>query len=822
MTSFAQHLRQAIRSLRRSPAFTLTVIATLAIGIGLNAAIFTVVDCVLLRPLGYRDADRIVALESHFTDQNRTIPKLGGGDYIDVAQQVHGFESTAYWSGWDGGIRIGDQAAYLRIASVSPGFGQVLGAQPVAGRLFHPDAAKGRDALISESVAREHFGSAQAALGKSVLFEGEISPIVGVLPSGFAYPEKTSVWIEFDAFPPNQNRTAYNQHAIAKRRADVSPAQLAAELATFSAQLQRAYPDDHDKTITTVPLQQELTGSIRPTLTLLMGAVGVILLIVCANVTHLQLVRATRNLRAITIRTALGVSRSALAVRALAEALLLAGAGSILALVLALPALQLLIHIAPANVPRLAEIHLDLDVLLFSLALSAILMAVTAILPVWRSWHIDSAFALRQDASRGTESRGTARLRNSFLVAEIALTLTLSVAAITLTRELIRQSRQDLGFVPDNLVTLDTHTITTTPPPSREQVATATPSQIQAYEDNQARTNLAHLDETLDKAAAIAGVSSVAAISGAPMGFDGSDVGYAVKGRQVFASPYRRLQSADIRQVTPNLFSTLGTPLVRGRAFTTEDRFEGSRVLLINQTLARQVFPNQDPLGQQIMCGLDEHPSWWTIVGIVGDLRSEAPGKPPTATMYVPIAQHPDAATDLQLIVRTKLAPAAMLDILTRTLKQSQPDLAIRATTMQSDIEDVERVDNFRALLFSAFAVVSILLAAVGMYGVTSYTVAQRRFEFSLRIALGANRSQLLAVVLRKAITLAAIGVLSGSALSLALTRILTSTIGNLPTFDAPSYALSTLAVLVIALLATALPARSAASANPMTVLRSE
>jgi putative ABC transport system permease protein len=822
MTTLTQHLRHAIRGLRRSPAFTLTVIATLGIGIGLNAAIFTVVDCVLLRPLGYRDADRIVALETHITDKNVSYTRLGGGDYIDAAQQVHGLESTAYWNGWTGGVKIGGQTAYLPVASVSPGFGQVMGVQPVAGRLFNASDAKGRDALISESLARAIFGSAQAALGQGVLFDGELSPIVGVLPSGFSFPEKTSVWIEFDALPPNQNRTAYNQLAVAKRRADVSPAQLAAELATFSARLQRAYPEDHDKTIISVPLQQELTGYLRPTFSLLMGAVAVILLIVCANLTHLQLVRATRQLRTVTICTALGASRLALAARSLTEAILLAAGGLIVAIVLAIPALQLLIHIAPRNIPRLAEIHLNLDVLLFSFALSALLMAVTAVLPVWRSWHVDPASALRQDAARGTEGRGTARLRNSFLIAEIALTLTLSVAAVMLTRELIKQSRQELGFSPENLVTLDTHTINATPPPTPEQIASATPAQVQAYTGEQARAKLAHLRQALDTAATVPGVSSVAAISGAPMGFDGSDVGYAVKGRQVFAPPYRGLQEADIRQVTPNLLATLGTPLLRGRAFTADDRLDSPPVLLINQTLARQVFPNQNPIGQQIMCGLEEQPSWWTIVGVVGDIRGTAPGKPASPTLYIPIAQHPDAATDLQIVVRTKLPATAMLDTLTRTLKASYPDLAIRATTMQQNIGEVQRADQFRSLLFAAFGAVSILLAAVGMYGVTSYTVAQRSFEFSLRIALGADRSQLLGMVLRNALFLTTIGIAIGVALSLSLTRVLTANLGTLPGFDAPSYALASLAILAIALLATALPARNAANANPMSILRSE
>ncbi len=810
-------LRQALRSLRRSPAFTLTVIATLGIGIGLNAAIFTVVDCVLLRPLGYHDADRIVSFQSHLFDRDGSVPRLGGDDYTDLSHRLKGLEAVAYYRYGTDGIQLNGEALYLPDAAVSPAFGKVMGVQPLAGRLFNPADTTGSETLVSASFAREHFGSAKEALGHAIQSGGQLWPIVGVLPDGFSFPGKTAVWFEADAKPPAPSRTSYSQMAVGKLGQGVSLHQLSVELSLFSNQLQKAYPEDRHKAIEAVPLQAQIVGKIRPTLNLLMGSVAVILLIVCANIAHLQLVRSTRQLRTITIRTALGASRTALASRAMFEALLLATAGCTFSVLLAIPALKLLVRIAPPDVPRLADVHLNLDVLLFSFSLSAVLMGLTAVLPVWRSWHIDPAFALRQDATRGTESRGTARLRSSFLVVEIALTLTLSVTAILLTRQLIRQSKADLGFSAVNLVTLDSHFVSTTPPPPAP-----TPAQLEAYQADQAKTGLAHLQDTLDSVATVPGVNSASAIVGAPMGFESSDVGYAVKGRQVFGPPFEGLPNAEIRSVTPNLFATMRIPLLRGRNLNADDRLGSPAVLIINQELAREIFPGQDPIGQQIMCGYDEKSSWWTIVGVVGNIRTDYTDHPSWPSIYVPIAQHPDRSEDVQIVVRTGIPPAAMLQPLTERLKQTHPEIAVKASTMRENIGETQRSDDFRTTLFGSFAFVSILLAAVGMYGVTAYSVTQRRFEFGLRIALGANRAQVLGMVLGRATAYAAIGIGVGIALSAGMVRVLANVVGKLPAFDLAAYAIASFAVLAIATLATFLPARSAANVDPMTVLRSE
>jgi putative ABC transport system permease protein len=720
---------------------------------------------------------------------------------------------------------LNGQALYLPVAHVSPGFATVMGVEPVAGRVFQAgdtDGPDGLGAMVSAGFAREHFGSAQAALGHAIQQAGVVRPIVAVLPEGFSFPAKTAVWLEERPTPNIPARSAYNQRAVGKRRADVSAEQLSAELANLSRVLQQVYPEDRAKTIESVPLQEQITGSIRPTLKLLMGSVAVILLIVCVNVTHLQLVRATGQLGAVTIRTALGASRGVLAARALVEALLLASGGCAAALLLAVPALRLFVRLAPPQTPRLAEVSLNPDVLLFSFALSVALVSLTAVLPVWRAWHIDPASALWQDRSRATEGRGSMRLRNGFLVAEVALTLTLSVAAIVLTRQLIEQSRQDLGFSPESLLTLDSHAVETAPPPAQAQIAAATPAQIAAYQEAQAKTRLARLDATLETIADVPGVLSVGAIDGAPMSDGGSNVSYAVKGRQVFAAPFERLPQADLHSVTPTVFGTMGIPLVRGRNFGSQDRLDAPHVLLINQALAKQIFAGVDPIGQQVMCGYDELNVWWTIVGVVADIRSDSPAQRPSPTFYLPVAQHPGRANDMQLVVRTHGDPAAIAETLRRRLKETHPELAIRATTMRENIGETQRSDTFRSLLFGSFAGVSILLAAVGMYGVTAYSVAQRRFEFGLRVALGANRPRLFGMVLKKALGFAAARVVLGVALSLGLMRVLASVVGKLPAFDPVAYVLASCAVLAIAMIAMFLPARAAANVDPMTVLRSE
>jgi putative ABC transport system permease protein len=802
MALWMQDLRYALRQLRRSGSFTWAVVLTLAVGIGLNAAIFTIVDCVLLRPLGYRDASRIYGIDTRFITENRSIPRVGGDDYMDVAGNVKSLESTAYYSAYQDGLLLDGQSLYLDIASVSPRFGSVMGIAPVAGRLFQ-DEADGSDALVASSFAEQHFGSAQAALGKAVRYNGRTRTIVGVLPAGFSFPGKTVVWMETPPRPEVASRTGYNQKAIAKARAGVTAEQLNAEMATLSRQLQAAYPEDRFKALKAVPLQEQIVGSIRPVLRLLMGSVLVVLLIVCANIGHLQLVRSTQMRRDATIRTALGATPTAIARRAVLESLVLAAAGCALALVIAQPALHVLTVMAQDQIPRLADVRLNRDVLLFSFLMSLATMIVTALLPAWRSVTASPAAVLKAEQVGSSESRKSRQLRDALIVGEVALTLTLSVASVLLARQMIAQSRQDLGFVPDHLLVMDTHTIATEP--------------VKDFEDSPAA--LATLRGVLDTIAKVPGVKGVAADQGVPMGQGDTNVAFAVRGRTEF-KPGAELPWADIQPVSPAYFQTMGIPLLQGRLLTNDDNENAAPVVLVSREMAQKNFPGQNPIGQQVMTGYGMKPSWMTIVGVVGDIREDSPASPFAQTMYVPVAQNSSRASDMQIVVRTGLDPAVMATTLTPMLKKNYPQVAVSSTTMREAIGESSRAQRFRTLLFGAFAAVGILLAAMGMYGVTAYTVAQRRFEFALRFALGAQRSQIVTMTLRHGIAVAAVGIGIGVALTLALLQVLGNVLGKFPAFDPAAYGIAILCVLAIAIVATIVPSRRASQVEPMQVLR--
>jgi len=823
-----QDLRLAIRQLRRSGTFTFAVVLTLALGIGLNAAIFTMVDCVLLRPLGYHDAARIYGINTRFLEEHRAIPRLGGADYADVAQRVGSLEYSAYYSAYPAGLQAAGRTIFTDISTASPEFGQVMGVDPVAGRVFQvtahgKDAVKDPDeAMVSSAFARDNYGSAALALGKTLKFNEKLRTIVGVLPDGFSFPGKTQVWIESPPVPETAARSAYNQRVVGKVKPGVTAEQLNAEMATLSKQLATAYPEDKLKALEAVSLQEQIVGTIRPVLRLLMAAVGVVLLIVCANITHLQLVRATKLRREVTIRTALGASRKTLARRAGLEVLVLAIAGCAAGVLVALPALKLLVTLAPQEIPRLADVRLNFDVILFSFLISLAAMAVTALLPLWRSWQVDPASAMKQDASRGTESRGSGRLRQALIVGEVALTLTLSVAAMLLVRQLIAESKQDLGFSPENLVVLDTRMSSATAPLLAKLTGDGPPSaEVMAEIQKAGAVDVQALNTMLEEIRSTPGVANAEAVYGAPMTQWGSNVGYAVRGVSTF-TPGATLPNANIGAMTPGYLRAMGIPLVKGRDITEADGPGSEKVLLISESMARQSFAGVDPIGKQIMCGWDLTTGWWTIVGVVGDVRQDSPGTPPGPTIYTPVAQHALAAQNMQVVVRTRTDAGAMAETLTRMMKQRYPQVAVQATTMRENIGESERAQHFRTLLFGSFAGVSILLAMTGMFGVTAYTVAQRRFEFALRFALGAQRWDVLGSVLGSALSVALVGVVGGFVLSLALMRAISTLLGQLPSFDPVSYGVATAGVLLIAIAATLQPAYRAATVEPMQVLRDE
>jgi putative ABC transport system permease protein len=463
--------------------------------------------------------------------------------------------------------------------------------------------------------------------------------------------------------------------------------------------------------------------------------------------------------------------------------------------------LRSIIRIAPADIPRLADVRLNWHVVLFSFALSLIVMAVTAMWPVWQSWRIDPVTTLKQESGRGTEGASGLRLRDGLVIAEVAMTLMLSVTAVLLMRQMIAEAHAELGFDADNIALMELHAPSST--------------------DTASRQALTQLDNVLNLVRATPGVQTVAAVRGAPSGPTWSDVGYAIRGRMEFA-PGVKLPNADIVPITSDYFSAMRIPLLQGRGLENTDVESNEYVAVISKAMAAESFPGTDPIGKEIMCGFDRTMRWMRIVGVVGDVRQESPAAIPTPTFYVPIAQHPQTASDVQLVIRTSMEPGALLRTVQSRLEHLDPSMAIGATTMRESLGESKRGDNFRTVLFGAFAGLSILLAGIGTYGVTAYAVTQRRFEFALRFALGATRGDVLNMVLLQGLRIATIGVVIGAVLSATVMRTMGSLLGRFSDIDAWSYVLAALCVMLIALVATFVPARRASTIEPMQALRAE
>ena len=799
MNLLIQDFRYAVRQLGKAPGFAATVVVVLALGIGVNAAMFTVVNSVLLQPLRYRDADRIVQFNT-IQDQRPAFPRVTGGDYLDVRAQSSNFEKIAYYDGGEMGVQLGDHAVFTPVQQVSVDFPQVFGVVPVAGRLFEEGSVE-RTALVSVPFARDNYGGAKQAVGRTFYVEGKPYEIVGVLAAAAAFPAKTSVWLGMIPNPESLERTAYNYHAVGKLKPGVSLDSAEAELAAISGRMAAANPaSNQNKTIVVRPLRDQIVGRVRPVLLLLLASVGVVLLIVCVNVALLQLARATQQARQTAVRTALGATRFRIVRQIAAQAILLAVAGCALGVVLAVPAVRLLVQFAPEDLPRTTDIHLDLLVVVVSFAASLLTILLASVVPAWQASRVDPAEALKQDTSRGLASRHSSAVRNTLVVAEIALTFTLTVGAALLVHMLMRFAAADLGYATDNVLVVYAHA-----PAGSEKEAIA-------------KTHT--LESAVAQIAAIPGVERASQVMGLPTGQYGSNGGYVVVGKGDW-SQHTNLPQADFSLSGPDYFKTLDIPLVRGRDFDAHDQYSSPFVAIISQSLAEQSFRGENPLGKQIMCGLDS-PEPMTIVGVVGDVRQDSPAVPPRPALYMPLTQHPFRANEVEIIARTHVPPASLIEPVRTKLQGLDPSIATKFTTLDQSVGESIATQRFRSGLLLGFALLALTLAALGVYGVMAYAVAQRRVDIGIRIALGAEKWQVVRMILQGALRLAITGVVTGLILSVVLARVMGSLLAGVVTADAVSYAVAIVVLLGVATVAAYIPARRAAAIDPIQALRSE
>lgn len=802
METLLQDLRYATRQLRKHPAFTLTAILTLALGIGANTAIFTVVQSILLSPLPYTDASRIMALDTHFTDSGRIHPRVTGPDAVDVRAQARSLEAVSLYESGLEGVQLRDHAVFTPVTAVDASFVHVFSLAPVAGRVFGPEES-GRAALVSEQFARDEFGSTQAALGQTLNFENKPLQITGVLPASFNFPEKSQVWIDSSFKPEAENRTSYNYKAVAKLRVGVSVGAARAELNAISQRLTAAYPDaNRHKEMTVVPLQEELTGKARPMLLMLFAAVGMILLIACVNVTHLELARSIERQRELAVRTALGSSRWNLARLVIAEGLLLSLAGALLGILLAAPTVNALVAMAPAGLPRAAEIHLNGGVLTFTLGLSLLTTVAASMFPARRAAKVDPAEALKQDSSRGMTGRSASVMRNGLVVAEIAATFLLAVGAGLLLRTLVTLMTRDLGYETPRVLVVDA----------------AAPG---SYTKEDGQRVLRQYDELLPKLATLLGVEHAAGIFGLPTSSMGSNGNYDVKGGVPMTS--ENAPWAYFSASTPGYFQTMGIPLKEGRDFSAQDTYDSQRVVIISESVAQRNFGNENPIGRVIQCGLDpDSQDGMTVIGVVGDVRQDSPAADPGPVLYMPMAQHPYFAPEIYFVLRTKVAPLTLMNTVQSEIIRTNPQIATKYTTMDAMVGESIAAERFRSVLIASFAGVALLLAMLGVYGTMAYSVAQRIFEIGVRMAFGAEKKAILRMVLIHAAKLACWGIVLGLALSFVLTRLITSMLVGVRAVDPLSLLTATCLMLITAAVAALAPAWRAAQVDPMTALRAE
>jgi putative ABC transport system permease protein len=796
-------LRYAGRNLRRSPGFAALAVLIMALGIGANTAVFSVVNAVLLKPLSYRDPDRIVTLTNLSTlreGPTALSKQVSIPDVLDWQRQSTAFEAIAYYTSRETPVVRGTTAEYARLATVSPEFFRVFGVEPLAGRFFTPEEMKqgaGGAAMISYAYWQSRFGGDPNALGQTIRAAGQ-RPIVGVLPPGFRFPNNdTDVWVSMVG-PPG-NRGGLNWVAAGKLKPGVSLERAQTEMTSISARLEELYPDSNrGRRVAVTQMREELVGNVRFTLYLLLGAVGVVLLIACANTATLLLGKATARAREIGVRAAIGASRPRIVRQLVAESLLLAFVAGALGLLLAYGGSNALVKLAPADVPRLGETAVDRWVLAFTMGMSILTSLLFGLVPAIYASKIELSEALKQGATR-VVGGASVRLRGALAVAEIALAVMLVSGAGLLIKSFLALHNVALGFRPENVLVMRASV------PAAPSVGIVRARQF--------------FKDTLSRVAGLPGVLAAGATM-APPGSVESTGTYFVDQMPAKLDP-SAAPPAILSVVAPGTFAALGIPLRSGRDFNDDDALDRPFVAVVNEALARKAFPNQNPLGRTVFSPFDSFKGM-TIVGVVGDVRQRGPEREPMAEFYMPYSQHGFNGATLSLVVRTAGDPNALAETVRRLARERAPDVAMRFTTMENLLSENVAAPRFRTLLLAVFAGLAVCLAMAGVYGVMAYAVGQRSSEVGLRMALGASTGSVLRLILGQGLTLAGIGLALGLAGAFAGSRLLTTMLFQVKPTDPLVYLAVAILLGVVALVASYIPARRASRIDPVAAIRQE
>jgi putative ABC transport system permease protein len=800
-----QDVLYAMRRLIKAPAFTFIAVITLALGIGANSAIFSVVNGILLQPLPYPEANRLVGIY-HTTEGHRAV--MSGPNFTDIARSATTLENAAAISTGRMILTGQGEPARLPIAEVSASLFNVLRVRPEIGRAFNADEnTPGRTnvVILSHALWEQRFGSDPSVIGKRITLDGVPREVVGVMPARFSYPAGRDAWlpVEYDEGFVAKQRGAWFLGVVARLKPGVSPAQSAAEVETLGRNLARQYPDANAEIgMTTYPLLEAMVGDIRPSVFILLGAVGFVLLIACTNVANLLLARAAARGSEMAVRTALGAGRGRLVRQLLTESVLLSVLGAVVGLLLAVWGVELLVSLKPAGIPRLDNVRIDATVILFTIAIALVTGVLFGLFPAFSVTRGLNA-SLKESGRGAVTTRAGTRVRAVLVIAELALAVMLLAGAGLLMRSFAKLQAVDPGFRAGQALTFEL-----TLPDAR-------------YKEDPHR--ITFFDQLLPRLRALPGVTAASAVMGLPLSGLDFIISFEVGGRPPV--PPAQQPAMQVRVATPDYFSAVGIPLKRGRGFTDADRADTTKVVLITEAAARQFFAGEDPIGKTIKLGWGRGPgkprAGGEVVGIVGDIKDAGLDEPNPPQIYMPLRQWP--VSFMSVVVNTTVPPASLSDAARAQVAAIDPNLPLsNVTPLDTILAKSISQQRFYMTLLTAFAAVALALAAIGIFGVLSYAVSQRTREIGIRMALGAPERSVVTLIVWQAMLLVAAGVVAGTISALFLSRTMTKMLFNIQPTDPATFA-SVAGVLVgVALLASYLPARRAARVDPIVALRTE
>jgi putative ABC transport system permease protein len=806
MNTLWQDVRFGLRVLAKSPGFTAVALVVLALGVGANTAIFSVVNAVLLRPLPFEHAERLVQAKRVNVKKGTTTSAHSFPNFADMRAQSNSFEALAAYNDTDAALTGAGAPERVSGVSASADIFRVLGVGAQLGRAFAPDDERPGGApvvVITHGTWQRRFGADPQVVGREVTLDGKPKTVVGVLPADFQFPFANQAPEYFTPLDPQgdmeKQRGANYLQVLGRLKEGVPVAQAEAELKAIAARLEQQYPDANEgRSVALVSAQEEMVGNLRATLLVLLGAVGFVLLVACANVANLQLARASGRGREMAIRTALGASRARVMRQLLTEGLLLSVAGGALGLLFAVWGVALISSFVPADIPRFKEVGLDPTVLGFTFAASLLAGVAFGLAPALQASRVDLGESLKEGGRGATAGRTRNRVRSLLIVSEVALSLVLLVGAGLLVKSFWRLRNTNPGFNPQRVLS-----------------ASVSLPEVKYSKDEQL---VQFYRQALGRAAALPGVEAAAAIMPLPLGSNDINISFMAEDRPDPGPGSRPV--AGTRVITPDYLRVMGVPLLRGRAFNDRDTADAPKVLIVNETLARQLFPGEDPLGKRLAIGLNSIHG--EIVGVVGDVHSRGLEREAGLELYVPYEQTP--FNSMQLVLRTKEGdPAALAAPLRAAVREIDKDVPLyEVKTMEQLVADSVARQRFSMTLLAAFAGLALALAAVGIFSVMSFLVAQRTHEIGVRVALGAQARDILRMVVRYGMGLALAGVAAGLAGAFALTRLMSGLLYGVSATDPVTFAGVSLLLVVVALAACLVPARRATKVDPMVALRYE